>query len=243
LHISKSILDLINTLSRHEKNTTSTINLNRYFQKYVIDPTEITCYINRRNILHEIVRRITQGAQNDIEKIRLWTMFLQDKIIHPKHPPIIECGQLIFDPIWILKNKVAQCGQVNRLVVDGLETLGFKGRVVQLSNHVIAEVYVDGRYLALDADLLDYGSFFYNKHGRIVSAMEIFLNPKILERLQGQVYSAYPEFKDIPHDENYWYNYLLQGFVSKPYYYKKTASLKQLDNQYFGWNYYDTVVV
>lgn len=227
----------VKLLSTHER-TVNIINGSEYFRKIRVDPKEISARSNRRDTLKSVVKIVTQGATTDLEKAKLWTRFLQDKIVHPKSAPLLSNGQAIYDPIWILENKVAHCGQTNRLVIDGLETQGIEGRIVQLSNHVIAEVFVDGKFIALDADMLDYGRFFSGKNSRIPSAYEIYMNPELLNKLKGKVYEEYLIFGDEQKPKDDWWDYLRDGFLSEPYYYYKNAPEDELDNDYYGWNFY-----
>lgn len=112
--------------------------------------------------------------------------------------------------------------------------------MVQLTYHVIAEVLIDGKYIALDADMLDYGNFFSNDSGEIPSAMEIHLNPSLLDNLNGDIYREYETFGDNVHEQSHWVNYLHHSFSKPPYYYYKTATDDQLENVYYGWNFYNT---
>jgi hypothetical protein len=212
-----------------------------YLKIWNVDPKKIKNITNRRELLSAIVRKVTHGAVSDLNRAKKWTIFLQDKIVHPKSAPLLLNGQAVYDPIWILTNKVAHCGQTNRLIVDGLEILGIKGRVVQIKNHVIAEVFINGNPIALDADLLDGGRFFLTSDGRIPSAQEIFENPKILDKLAGQVNTEYEFFGGVPRDRNYFYMMMRDHFSEKPFYYVKTAQEQNLDNEYYGWNYYKTI--
>lgn len=162
---------------------------------------------------------------------------MQDRIAHPKWAPLLDNGQAIYDPYWILKNQIAHCGQTNRVVVDGLNAAGFKARVVQLKSHVAAEVWLDGAWRFLDADWLDLGQFVRREDGSIPSADEIHKNPKLLSGLMpGLEFKLYPIDVMPPGAEPY--DVMLSV---KPYYYVKTATPEQEKNEYFGWNYYETI--
>lgn len=230
---------LIKSLSQHEI-TVDDIDPRDYFSQIVVSVDEVK-FNDQRIILTEVVRSVTGSASSDLERAMLWTKFLQDKIVHPKRAPLLENGQAIYSPIWILREKFAHCGQTNRLILDGLETIGIEGRMVQLTNHVIAEVLIDGKYIALDADMLDSGNFFSDGYGGISSALEIHLNPSLLEHLNNDVNLEYQKFGDIPREQSYWVNTLRDYFSKPPYYYYKTATEGQLKNEYYGWNFYNTV--
>ena len=230
---------LIRLLSQHEK-TVNSISKSEYFNFKTADSSQITSIKDRRELLYSVVSAVTKNSVNDLESAKKWTVFLQDKLVHPEKPPLLSNGQAIYDPIWILKNKFAHCGQTSRLIVDGLETLGIGGRVVQLKDHVIAEVFIDGEPIALDADLLDGGRFYQKSDGSIPSAQEIFENPSFLNILRHNVYTEYNIFGGAEKDEDYYWFKLKEHFSVEPYYYVKTASQSNLDNEYYGWNHYRT---
>lgn len=232
-------LMLIHELSNEQK-TVDFIDPNMYFEEIIISPQEILQHQNRRNILREVVQEVTRGAESDFERSIEWTTFLQSKLVHPEAPPLLDNGQAVYDPIWILQNRLAQCGQANRLILDGLETLGISGRLVQLNGHVIAEVFVDDNYVSLDANMLDTGVFFGNVDGHLPSAMEIHLNPSLLRDLYGNINREYEIFGNGVYDQDYWYNFMLDAFSGRPFYYYKEAEVESLDNEYYGWNYYRT---
>jgi hypothetical protein len=228
---------LIKELSKKEK-TYLNFNKKKYFEEIKINEKEILKYKNRRDLLKKIVNNVIKDEKTDLDKIKKWVIFLQHKIVHPKKAPKLENGQAIYDPIWILVNKLAHCGQVNRLILDGLMTQGFNGRLVQLKGHVIAEVYFKNKYMALDADLLEFGGFFYKKNFEIASSLEIFNNQSILNNLKDYVGNEYKVFGDKEFSNNYWFNYLKESFSEYPYVYYKFANNNQLENIYYGWNYY-----
>jgi len=151
---------------------------------------------------------------------------------------LLENGQAIYDPYWILKNQIAHCGQTNRLLVDGLNVAGFTARVVQLKAHVAAEVWLDGAWRFLDADWLNLGQFVRNEDGSLPSAEQIHKTPKLLNGLMpGLEFKLYP-INVMDHLSTEPYDMM---FSVKPYYYVKTATAAQEKNEYFGWNYNETI--
>lgn len=113
----------INALSKHQV-TAETMDVKEYLSEIVVNMDEMAQYENKRYILSAVVKNVTKQGTNDLERTILWTKFLQDKIVHPKRTPLLENGQAVYDPIWILSHKMAQCGQTNQLILDGLETIG-----------------------------------------------------------------------------------------------------------------------
>ncbi len=229
----------VNALCSFE-DTAKIIDKKEFYNNRIVSIEKINNIKNRRRILSDIFYCVTKKEKNDLAKIKKWVVFLQYKIVHPEKPPLLENGQMVYDPIWMLENKVAHCGQTNRLILDGLETIGIKGRVVQLSNHVIAEAYLDGKPLALDADLLDKGNFFYDSNNNILSAYKIHKDLSLLNNLRGKVHLEKNDFMSMMGEKDPW-KYLRDGFVEEPFYYVKTSSKKELNNEYYGWNYYYTI--
>jgi hypothetical protein len=165
-----------------------------------------------------------------------WVRYLQDRLAHPKTAPLHDNGQAIYDPLWILVNRVAHCGQTNRVLVDGLSAAGFKARVVQLKAHVAAEVWMDEAWRFLDADWLNLGQTVRRPDGTLPSAEEIHANPSLLDSVTPDLeFRLYPPeaLDDMPPYQDM--------FATKPYYYVKTATVKQERNEYYGWNFYQTV--
>lgn len=161
------------------------------------------------------------------------------------HDPI----SMVLDPIWVLENRLGKCGQTNRVLLDGLETLGIKGRLVQLVAHIAAEVWLDGQWRFLDADWLDDGEVVRRPDGRIPSAREISSNPHWLDSLHpASEWSAYgvdlgysPEtFTDpVKRYKEMFVRTEVSGLTT-PYYYVKTATAEQRQDVFFGWMNYET---
>lgn len=211
-----------------------------FVEQAVIDEDSIR-NVDRREYLENVVRSVTSGT--DREKVIQWVTWLQNHFAHPQKPPIYENGIAIYDPVWLIENQLAHCGQVNRLVVDGLNLIGIKSRLIQLNNHVAAEAYFDGKWRFLDADILSFGEFVM-KDGEIVSTMEIVNNPELLNatnpllentfypdpRLTGNEMATYKETFSTGH---------YPDFPETPFVWKKTATPEQEQNIYYGWNYYE----
>ena len=199
--------------------------------------SKIDTSLNRRDILKQLFAHVTSQETNDIKRVEAWVRYLQDRIAHPKHAPLHKNGQAIYDPLWIIKNRLGHCGQTNRVLVDGLAAVGIKARLVQLKAHVAAEAWLDGQWRFLDADWLNLGQFVRHKDGSIPSANEIHLNPSLLKGLRpGLEFRMY--VVDVWNKQTEPY---ARMFSTQPFYYIKTATNKQEKNPYYGWNYYQTV--
>jgi transglutaminase-like putative cysteine protease len=219
------------------QNVATVLPVDAYTRIISLPETSIDLTIDRRQLLKALFSAATKGNTTDIDKVKAWVRYLQDRIAHPLNAPLMENGQAIYDPLWILENRIAHCGQTNRLVVDGLSAAGFRARVVQLKAHVAAEVWIDGSWRFLDADWLNLGQFVQQKDKTIPSALDIFNDRKLLKGLQTDAeFKIYPV--NIPglSQRNY-----AEMFSVKPFYYEKMASIEQERNIYYGWNYYKTI--
>lgn len=198
--------------------------------------TDIDLTIDRRYLLAELFSKVSSGYTSQESQVLAWVRYLQDRLAHPKTAPLHDNGQAIYDPLWILLNRVAHCGQTNRVLVDGLSAAGFEARVVQLKAHVAAEVWIDRAWRFLDADWLNLGQLVRRPDGTLPSAEEIHANPSLLDSVKPDLeFRLYPSesVDEMPPYEDM--------FATKPYYYVKTATMKQERNAYYGWNFYKTV--
>ena len=57
---------------------------------------------------------------------------------------------IVKDPLVLLELGEMRCGHVAGLAVDLFDAMGYEGRLVQLSCHVIAEIKYDGRWHYFD---------------------------------------------------------------------------------------------
>ncbi len=199
---------------------------------------EILRFDQRRALLQRIVARVVAGQAAPLDQAMAWTKFLQDRLGHPPLVPLLDNGQAVYDPIWLLRYGQAHCGQANRVLIDGLETLGIAGRLVQVRGHTIAEAKIDGGWVALDANALSDGQFYRDRSGKLLSVAALWRDPSLLQGLKiGQKAEA-QMIVGINDDMSGSASAL---WFSQPLtYYTKTAPTSELDNVYYGWNYYTT---
>ena len=215
----------------------TTLPTEAFEKRVVLPPSKIDLTIDRHELLKAIFKSVSSKETTEQGKVEAWVRYLQDRIVHPKEAPLLENGQAIYDPLWILKNQIAQCGQTNRVLVDGLEAAGYQARLVQLKAHVAAEVFLDGAWRFLDADWLGLGQFVRKSDGTLPSAYEIYKNRGLLKGIHpGLEFKLYP-VNVLPLDSPSYE----EMFTTRPYYYVKTATVEQLKNEYYGWNYYETL--
>lgn len=204
-----------------------------YTTPVFLPAASIDLTVDRRLLLQQLFSRVTAGEPDPIES---WVEYLQDRVAHPVEPPMHEWGINVYDPLWILENRLAWCGQINRVLVDGLLIAGFDARMVQLNGHQAAEVWLDGQWRYLDADFANV--WVRKPDGMIPSAQEIHDDPSLLDSIAWEPeFARYPTGVADPGPEFY-----AAVFEDQPYYYVKTATPEQERDPFFGWNtYYETV--
>jgi Transglutaminase-like superfamily len=208
--------------------------------------SELEPKIDRRAHLYRLVTRVTAKGQSTEERAVLWTTWLQNYFAHPRWAPKDNKGTAIFDPMWLLKHRIAHCGQVNRLLVDGLSAIGTKARLIQLNGHVAAEVYYDESWHFLDADVPGFGQVIRN-NGRIPSAVEIANDISLADQIDvAAEWGRYPvPLPDGMIPKSYakyfkpWRNPI--NGLTTPYTMEKTASTEQEQNALYGWDYWKDV--
>ena len=144
----------------------------------------------RSKALKNIFDKITMGATTDTEKHQLILRALQNRSIHTSLPSNYSSGIEIRDPLLLLELSSMWCGQTARLAVDLFEAGGYKGRLVQLGTHIIAEIYYAESWHYFDADIFGNGEVVLKEDGTIPRVTELG-KPELLRRLDAL--SAYQE--------------------------------------------------
>jgi hypothetical protein len=209
-------------------------------QQLLVPEGEIDLGIDRRAVLRDLFHRVAPGS-TDSARVESWVRYLQDRIIHPRYPPMHSAAVMVTDPIWILHNRIGQCGQTNRLLIDALTAVGFRARVVQLAAHVAAEAFYDGQWHFLDADWLGLGQFVRKPDGTIASTAEIRANPALLDSIKDTETKLYPHMLVYPElMETYasMFDRVRVGDNLTPYFLTKIATPAQERDLTFGWDYY-----
>jgi hypothetical protein len=231
---------LIEELSDRE-NVLVHIDAETLSRRLTVPESDIDLSIDRRQFLHDLVEHIAPQS-NESERVGAWVRYLQDRIAHPAWPPMHNAATMVLDPIWILEHRLGQCGQTNRVLVDGLLAVGMQARVVQLAAHVAAEAWYDGQWHYLDADWLNLGQMIRRPDGVVPSTAEIYEHPEFLKGLNAnREFELYPI--NVIHTETYkpyqeMFKRVRLGEYETPYYLIKTATPAQERNIYFGWDRY-----
>lgn len=212
----------------------------------VVDPAELTPNGSWDDRLRQLFQRVAVPASTPDEIVTRLVDYLRTAIYHPLYAPIDENGTAVYDPIWVLSNRLGHCGQTNRVLVDMLAAVGYQARLVQLTGHVAAEVYYEGDWHYLDADALAAGDEIRDANGDIPSAAEIAADLTLVAHIDA--YSEadnYPVsvIQHPPFDYASTFVPTTYGAFTTPYAYLKTATAGQMMNRYYGWNYYQTVQI
>ncbi len=208
--------------------------------------------VDRHLALKHIFDTVTREAATNTEKHLALLQFLQKSSYHNYFPPINSTGRSVYDPLVYLELGEMWCGDVAHLAIDLFASAGYPGRVVQLGNHQIAEIYYDNDWHYFDADLFSGGDIVLMPDGSIPSVDELSRLesnpldslPTYYEQLivrscfdkkaDGKSYgAAYHYFSSLSYEES----------KSQTLFYVKTASFEQeqLDQTYFGWFTYQVI--
>ena len=218
------------------------IDLSRWQHKFIVSESEVHYQCDANRTLQELFTKVTVGSKTQTAAVKKWVTYIQTITFHPRYEALDNNGLEIDHPIWLLENHGGWCSQISRLIVDGLRANGYQARVIQLNGHQAAEVYLDKKWHYLEADIIGYGQFIYNKDGEIASVTEIVHNPELLNQV-------------IPYTKKYSYvtannNLALykstftngnSSYVKNlitPYIIDKTATSEQSYSYRFGWDYY-----
>ena len=205
--------------------------------------------VNRLTALQAIFAKITAGATTDEAKQLAVLDFLQAAAIHNQYiQPVYPNGAMVSDPLVLLQLGEMRCGHVARVAVDLFSAAGYQARLVQLGQHVIAEVYYGQSWHYFDADMFKGGQCLFNPDGSIPSVDQLSQSPYWIDSLaadfgptstnqatsSGMVCSSYWYFS-----QQAWNAQFPAGQAPAPYVVYKTATASQAQNSInYGWNYY-----
>jgi hypothetical protein len=129
--------------------------------------------IDRPKALLAIFNKITKGAKTNTEKQLMVLDFIQKSSYHTTTIASYSPGDWVYDPLVLLELGNMYCTQGAILAIDLFGAAGYPGRLVQLANHQIAEIYYDGDWHYLDTDLFGNGETMLNGSGNIPSVAEM----------------------------------------------------------------------
>lgn len=199
--------------------------------------------IDRPTALVAIFNKVTAGCETELQRHLAMLEFLHKVSYHNVVQPMHENGKAVFDPLVLLELNEMRCGAVARLGVDLYQSVGYDARLVQMANHVSAEVYYEGRWHLLEGDLAG-GSQTVVVDGVIPSVYELSHNPYLVDAVptyfEGYVASIPITLESLRKYPSYYYfsEYAYTG-ANEPLFYYKTLPMTE-DSDY-GWYDYDTV--
>lgn len=92
--------------------------------------------------------------------------------------------KLVYDPVLLALLGEGRCGQVARVLVEMLNTVGIKARVEQLNNHVAVTAQLNNKEYIVDADAFKNGIFFFKGAQTLFTKKEILDEPTIVDRFK-----------------------------------------------------------
>lgn len=214
---------------------------------YLAQVSRMLEHVDRKRALKAIFDRVTSGAKTDTQRHLAILKFLQKAAFHNYWmQPIYEDKQLVFDPLVLLELGAMQCGAVARVGADLFDAAGYRTRVVQAANHVSAEIFYEGGWRLLEADLYRGGQAPMLK-GRIMSVNELSYNPSVMDRLPTRFtnYVHYPPKERLKKSFEYssfiFFSKWLYGNLKPCWYYKTATPEQAAASRFYGWNYYSTI--
>ncbi len=207
-------------------------------------------HIDRKRVLSGLFYKIIGDETDNIKRHKLVLDFQAKGIFHnPLYQPLTRDGQEIYDPIVLLELHEMRCGNINRIACDLFSSVGYETRVVQLAGHVISEIYYDNDWHYFDADTVLNSDSIVIINDEIPSINELSLNPYLIDKMDFQFENylypynsygyntkSYIHYLSYP---SYFFNFTYTDIIPS-YCYKTATDIEEL-NEYYGWNYYDTV--
>lgn len=201
--------------------------------------------VNRVKVLKYIFSRITQGANTNVDKHRAILLFMHKVSFHNFVQPMYPDGQAVLDPVLLLEIGEMRCGQSARLSLDIASAGGMKGRLIQLANHVTAEIFYDNEWHLMETDLFG-GGLTPIIDGSIPSYEKLASHPFEIDKYPNQevyISGMYTCQKNCAsyYPSHFYYNRGAFSVGDGPLYYYKTATpLESESSIYYGWNYWVT---
>ncbi|MGE0142245.1 MAG: hypothetical protein AB7I19_17735 [Planctomycetota bacterium] len=147
--------------------------------------------IDRGTALRTIAEHVVAGAVDWTTRHLRILRFLQRTAFNSFLQPMNRAKRPVYDALTLLHLNEMRCGHVARVAIDLFQTLGCRGRVVQLGGHIVAEVEYDGGWHLIDADLFDAGETPRNADGSIPSLAELSLDPFRVDALAHHFYMTF----------------------------------------------------
>ena len=136
-------------------------------------------WFSDRSIVDYALNEIDQENLTDEEKTLAIFYFMVKNTYHWTPPLYDTSYYFIENPVQYLNNwGYGYCGNTARVLAQLLFLAGYKARLVNLTNHIVTEVFYDESWHGLDPDT---GLYYRSQTGKIASAEEIINNKQLLE--------------------------------------------------------------
>ena len=134
--------------------------------------------------LTALVQALVDGAASETEIVRRLIVFVQRSIFRdPVSQPLNRDGGMP-EPLTLLLCARGRCSHTTAVLIELCAAAGLEARPRQLTNHVVAEVRVGGRWVIADADAFKNGVMPVNRDGELLSMDDLAADPYQLDRFQ-----------------------------------------------------------
>ncbi|MBE1426400.1 SAM-dependent methyltransferase [Desulfomicrobium macestii] len=132
--------------------------------------------------LEALARSLAESAPGEEGAFVSILEFVQRAVYRdPICQPVDEVGDPA-SPLCTLFVGRGRCGHVSRLLIELCRLAGIAGRLLQLHNHVAAEVLVDGRWVIADADAFKNGVVPRTPAGTLPTLDDVRREPWLIDR-------------------------------------------------------------
>jgi hypothetical protein len=134
--------------------------------------------VEKESYLSSLVARLVGTRGRTQAALEAIVRFTQEAIYH--NP--LEQPPLSLHPYDIIQLGEGRCGHVAQVVTHLLRRAGFAARIRQFPAHVIAEVFLDGQWRIIDADVFKNGIMPKNERGELMSMRDLDRQPYRLDQ-------------------------------------------------------------
>ncbi len=154
--------------------------------------------VDRERALRKIFEQVTSDADSNTEKHVAVADFLSKAIRHGRlnptyretylrepveHPSLLR----VMDPLVLLELSEGGSGRVAAVAVDLWRAAGLEARQVRLGLGTVAELFYDGGWHYLDANIFSGAEMIRNPDGTIPSLAELSRTPLAIDRLASHI--------------------------------------------------------
>ena len=134
--------------------------------------------------LRELAGAVVAGASTEEDAFRRIVEFVQRSVFRDPVSQPVEATGAIPDALTVLLSSRGRCIHTTEVLIALFSSIGMAARSRQLSQHVIAEASVDGRWAIADADAFKNGVIPLDRTGRLLTFEAVAADPYQLDRYQ-----------------------------------------------------------